>query len=72
MTTTPKKSNNNNSPKRLPVSPGFAKRVVNTMSSPFKKTLKNAFNTAFASPTKSQRAKSVNSGLSEFLTPTKK
>ena len=71
MTTTPKKSNNN-SPKRSPVSPGFAKRVVNTMSSPFKKTLKNAFNTAFASPTKSQRAKSVNSGLSEFLTPTKK
>ena len=68
MTTTPNKP----SPKRSPVSPGFAPRVVNSMTSPFKKTLKNAFNAAFASPTKSQRAKNVNSGLSTFLTPTKK
>lgn len=68
MTTTPNKS----SPKRSPVSPGFAKRVVNSMTSPFKKTVKNAFNAAFKSPHKSNRAKNVNSGLSEFLTPTKK
>ena len=68
MATTPNKS----SPKRSPVSPGFAKRVVNSMTSPFKKTVKNAFNIAFKSPHKSNRAKNVNSGLSEFLTPTKK
>jgi len=42
------------------------------MTSPFKKTVKNAFNAAFKSPHKSNRAKNVNSGLSEFLTPTKK
>jgi hypothetical protein len=70
MTTTPNKSN----PKRSPVSPGFAPRVVNSMTSPFKKTLKNAFKAASETltPTKSQRAKNVNSGLSTFLTPTKK
>ena len=39
-----------------------------------KKTLKNAFKAASETltPTKSQRAKNVNSGLSTFLTPTKK
>ena len=39
MTTTPNKSN----PKRSPVSPGFAPRVVNSMTSPlenFKKCFK--------------------------------
>ena len=71
MTTTPKKSNNN-SPKRSSVSPGFGKRVVNSMPSPFRETLKKAFNVAFTSPTKSKRAQNVNSGLSEFLKPTKK
>ena len=65
MTTTPKKSKKNNSQKRSPVSPGFAKRVVNTMSSPFKKTLQNAFNAAFASPspTKKNKRKAVNNAL---------
>ena len=64
MTTTPKKSNNN-SPKRSPVSPGFARRVVNTIPSPFKKTLQNAFNAAFASPspTKKNKRKAVNNAL---------
>jgi hypothetical protein len=44
------------------------------MTSPFRKTLKNAFKAASETltPTKSQRAKNVNSGLSTFLTPTKK
>jgi hypothetical protein len=70
MATTPNKS----SPKRSPVSPGFGKRVVNSMTSPFRKTVSNAFKAAFetVTPTKSQRAKNVNSGLSTFLTPTKK
>ena len=63
--TTPKKSKKNNSPKRSPVSPGFAKRVVNSMTSPFKKTVKNAFNAAFKSPspTKKNKRKAVNNAL---------
>jgi hypothetical protein len=72
MATTPKKSPNSTGPKRSPVSPGFAQRVVNSMTSPLKKTVKNAFNTAFKSPTpttskKSKRRNTVNKALSKKI-----
>jgi|TARA_X000000368_G_scaffold417899_1_gene415659 hypothetical protein len=71
MATTPKKSPNSTGPKRSPVSPGFGKRVVNSMTSPFKKTIKNAFNAAFKSPTptskKSKRRNNVNKALTKKI-----
>jgi|TARA_B110001452_G_C15209187_1_gene419436 hypothetical protein len=67
MTTTPKKNKNNNL-KRLPTSPGFSKRVVNTMSSPLKTAITNFLST-LPSPSskKSKKRNNVNKALSKKI-----